>query len=167
MDLPIILYNVPSRTAVNMEAATIARLSLIPNIIGVKEASGTMKQSTEIISLCGSDFDLLSGEDDLTFPLLCVGGKGVISVASNVVPGDMAKLCNLCFEGKFSEARDLYYRLLPLCHSLFIETNPTPVKTALGMMGRLKNDEVRLPLAPMSAANRERLKGEMEKYGLL
>lgn len=166
VDLPIILYNIPGRTAVNMEAATIARLSLIPNIVGVKEASGTMKHATDIIALCGNEFDVLSGEDHLTFPLLCIGGKGVISVASNVVPHDMATLCNHFFAGQFQEARDLYYRLLPLCHALFIETNPIPVKTALAMIGRIRSDELRLPLAPMSAANREKLKGEMEKYGL-
>lgn len=166
VDLPIILYNIPGRTAVNMEAATIARLSLIPNIVGVKEASGTMKHATDIIALCGNEFDVLSGEDHLTFPLLCIGGKGVISVASNVVPHDMATLCNHFFAGKFQEARDLYYRLLPLCHALFIETNPIPVKTALAMIGRIRSDELRLPLSPMSATNREKLKGEMEKYGL-
>lgn len=167
VDIPIILYNIPGRTAVNMEAATIARLSVIPNIVGVKEASGAMKHATDIIALCGKDFDLLSGEDHLTFPLLCLGGKGVISVASNVIPRDMADLCNLFFEGKYQESRDLYYRLLPLCHALFVETNPGPVKTALAMMKQIPSDEVRLPLAPMSPANREKLEGELKKYGLL
>lgn len=167
VDVPIILYNIPGRTAVNMEADTIARLSTIPNIVGVKEASGSMKHATDIIALCGKDFDVISGEDHLTFPLLCIGGKGVISVASNIVPRDMADLCNLFFDGKFQDARDLYYRLLPLCHALFIETSPTPVKTALAMMEKIESEEVRLPLAPMSAANREKLRRGLEKYGLL
>jgi 4-hydroxy-tetrahydrodipicolinate synthase len=167
VDIPVILYNIPGRTAVNMEADTIARLAKIANIVGVKEASGSMKQITDIIAKCGKDFDVLSGEDFLTFPLLCVGGKGVISVTSNIVPRDMSDLCNLYFEGKFARAQELYYRLLPLCHSLFIETNPSPVKAALAMMGKLDSDEVRLPLAPMSEANRERLRKELQAYGLV
>ncbi len=167
VDIPIILYNIPGRTAVNMEPDTIARLAKIDNIVGVKEASGSMKQITDIISRCGDDFAVVSGEDFLTFPLLCVGGKGVISVTSNIAPRDMADLCNLYFDGKFSEAQKLYYRLLPLCHALFYETNPAPVKAALAMMNKIKSDEVRLPLAPMSEANRERLKRDLQAYGLL
>jgi 4-hydroxy-tetrahydrodipicolinate synthase len=167
VDIPIILYNIPGRTAVNMEPDTIARLAKIDNIVGVKEASGSMKQITDIISRCGDDFSVVSGEDFLTFPLLCVGGKGVISVTSNIAPRDMADLCNLYFDGKFSEAQKLYYRLLPLCHALFYETNPAPVKAALAMMNRIESDEVRLPLAPMSEANRERLKRDLQAYGLL
>ncbi|MGV8075162.1 MAG: 4-hydroxy-tetrahydrodipicolinate synthase [Syntrophobacteraceae bacterium] len=167
VDIPIILYNIPGRTAVNMEADTIARLSKIDNIVGVKEAAGTMKQITDIISKCGEDFTVLSGEDYLTFPLLCVGGKGVISVVTNVAPRDMADLCNLFFEGKFAQAQKLYYRLLPLCHALFYETNPAPVKAALKMMGKIESDELRLPLVPMSETNRERLKRDLQAYGLL
>jgi len=167
VDIPIVLYNIPGRSAVNMEADTIARLAKIDNIVGVKEASGSMRQITDIIAKCGSDFVVLSGEDFLTFPLLCVGGKGVISVVSNVAPRDMSDLCNLYFAGRFAEAQKLYYRLLPLCHALFIETNPAPVKTALAMMNKLDNDEVRLPLAPMSEANRERLRKELQAYGLV
>lgn len=167
VDIPIVMYNIPGRTAVNMEATTIARLAKIDNIVGVKEAAGSMKQISDIISLCGPDFDVLSGEDFLTFPLLCVGGKGVISVTSNIAPRDMADLCNLFFDGKFAEAQKLYYKLLPLCHALFYETNPAPVKAALAMMGKIDSDEVRLPLAPMSEANRERLRKDLEAYGLL
>jgi len=167
VDIPIILYNIPGRTAVNMEADTIARLSKIDNIVGVKEAAGTMKQITDIISKCGEDFTVLSGEDYLTFPLLCVGGKGVISVVTNVAPRDMADLCNLFFEGKCAQAQKLYYRLLPLCHALFYETNPAPVKAALKMMGKIESDELRLPLVPMSETNRERLKRDLQAYGLL
>ncbi|MFZ2446471.1 MAG: 4-hydroxy-tetrahydrodipicolinate synthase [Syntrophobacteraceae bacterium] len=165
VDIPIILYNIPGRTASNIEPDTIARLSRIDNIVGIKEASGSMKQITDIIALCGPDFTVVSGEDYLTFPLLCVGGKGVISVVSNVAPRTMADLCDLFLGGKFSEAQQLYYKLLPLCHILFCETNPVPVKAALAMMGKIESDEVRLPLAPMSDANRERLRKFLEAQG--
>ncbi len=167
VDIPIILYNIPGRTASNIEPATIARLSGIDNIVGVKEASGSMKQITDVIALCGDDFTVVSGEDYLTFPLLCVGGKGVISVASNVAPRDMADLCNFFFEGKFEEARRLYYKLLPLLHGLFVETNPAPVKAALAMMKKIESEEVRLPLVTMSEVNRERLRKVLEAQGLL
>jgi 4-hydroxy-tetrahydrodipicolinate synthase len=167
VDIPIILYNIAGRTAVNIEPDTIFRLSRIDNIVGVKEASGSMKQITDIIALCGDDFTVLSGEDFLTFPLMCVGGKGVISVVSNVAPRDMSDLSALFLAGKFEEARKLYYRLLPLCHALFIETNPTPVKTALAMMNKIGSDEVRLPLAPMSETNKARLKKVLEDQGLV
>ena len=167
VDIPIILYNIPGRTAVNMEPSTIARLAGIDNIVGVKEASGSMKQITDIISMCDERFVVLSGEDYLTYPLLCVGGKGVISVVSNVAPRDMADLCKLWLEGKAVEAKALYYRLLPLCHALFYETNPAPVKAALFMMNKIASDTVRLPLAPMSDANRERLRADLQAYGLL
>jgi len=167
VDIPIIVYNIPGRTAVNTEPSTLAKLSRIDNIVGVKEATGSMKQVTDIVALCGENFDVLSGEDYLTYPLLCVGGKGVISVTSNVAPRDMADLCNLYFDSKFDEARSLYYRLLPLCHALFYETNPVPVKTALAMMGRIDSEEVRLPLVPMSDANRDRLEAALKDYGLI
>lgn len=167
VDIPIILYNIPGRTASNMEPSTIARLSRIDNIVGIKEASGSMKQITDIIALCGPDFTVVSGEDFLTFPLLCVGGKGVISVVSNIAPGDMSDLCSLFLGGKFEEAQSLYYRLLPLCHALFYETNPAPVKAALKMMQKIESDEVRLPLVTMSEANRERLRTVLENSGLI
>lgn len=167
VDIPIFVYNIPGRTAVNMEPGTIARLSKIDNIVGIKEASGSMKQITDIISLCDDRFVVLSGEDYLTYPLLCVGGKGVISVVSNVAPRDMADLCKLGLEGNVAAARMLYYRLLPVCHALFYETNPAPVKAALLMMKRIASDEVRLPLVPMSEPNRERLRADLKAYGLL
>ena len=166
VDIPIVLYNIPGRTAVNIEVETIARLAQIPNIVGVKEASGSMKQITDIIARCGSDFDVVSGEDFLTYPLMCVGGKGVISVTSNILPGDMAKLCNLCLQGNFAEAQKLFYRLLPLCHALFYETNPAPVKAALAMMGKIASEEVRLPLVGMSQANRDKLRRDLQNYGI-
>lgn len=167
VDIPIILYNIPGRTAVNMEPDTIAKLAKIDNIVGVKEASGSMKQITDIIARCEAGFDVVSGEDFLTFPLLCVGGKGVISVASNIVPRDMAAMCDLFLSGRFADAQQLYYKLLPLCHALFYETNPAPVKAALAMMNKIASDEVRLPLAPMSEHNRERLRKDLQQYGLL
>jgi 4-hydroxy-tetrahydrodipicolinate synthase len=167
VDIPIILYNIPGRTAVNMEPSTIARLAKIDNIVGIKEASGSMKQITDIIALCGESFTVVSGEDYLTYPLLCVGGKGVISVVSNVAPRDMADLCDLCLEGRLGDAQKLFYRLLPICHALFYETNPAPVKAALYMMNKIPSEEVRLPLAPMSEPNRERLRADLQAYGLL
>lgn len=167
VDIPIVLYNIPGRTAINIEPDTMARLAKLENIVGVKEASGSMKQITDIIARCGPDFTVVSGEDYLTFPLLCVGGKGVISVVSNVAPRDMAGMCDLFLAGRFEESRKLYYRLLPLCHALFYETNPAPAKAALVMMGKIASDEVRLPLVPMSEGNRERLKKDLEDYGLI
>lgn len=167
VDIPIILYNIPGRTAVNMDAETIARLSRIDNIVGIKEASGSMKQITDIIALCDDDFTVVSGEDFLTFPLMCVGGKGVISVVSNIAPREMSDLCTLFLDGRFEEAQRLYYKLLPLCHALFYETNPAPVKAALQMMGKIDTDEVRLPLAAMSEANRERLRKVLVAQGLI
>lgn len=167
VEIPIVLYNIPGRTAVNMAPETIARLAKIDNIVAVKEAAGTMKQITDIIALCGEDFAVLSGEDYLTFPLLCVGGKGVISVVSNIAPRDMANLCNLYFEGKMAEARRLYYRLLPLCHGLFCETNPAPVKAALAMMKKIESEEVRLPLVSLMETSRAGLKRNLEAYGLI
>jgi len=167
VDIPIILYNIPGRTAVNMEPATIARLARVDNIVGVKEASGSMKQITDIVALCDERFVMLSGEDYLTYPLICVGGKGVISVVSNVAPRDMADLCRLTLAGSLAEARNLYYRLLPICHALFCETNPAPVKAALAMMKKIASDEVRLPLVPLAEINRERLRADLQAYGLL
>ena len=167
VDIPIFVYNIPGRTAVNMEPSTIARLAKIDNIVGIKEASGSMKQITDIISLCDERFVVLSGEDYLTYPLLCVGGKGVISVVSNVAPREMADLCKLGLEGNVAAARKLFYRLLPVCHALFYETNPAPVKAALLMMKRIASDEVRLPLVPMSEPNRERLRADLKAYGLV
>lgn len=167
VDLPIILYNIPGRTAVNMEPETIARLARIQNIVGVKEATGSMKQITDIIRLCGEDFVVLSGEDYVTFPLMCVGGKGVISVVSNVAPRDMADLCTHFLEGRFREAQDLYYKLLPLCHAMFVETNPAPVKTALKLMGKIDSDHVRLPLVPTSEAGTAKVRKALEDYGIL
>ncbi len=166
VDIPIILYNVPGRTGVNLLPETVARLSKIKNIIGIKEASGSLQQISDIIRLTGSDFTVLSGDDFIVLPLLAVGGKGVISVVSNVAPADMAELCDAFFAGDLKKARDLHYKLFPLCHAMFIETNPIPVKTALGLMGKI-NPELRLPLCSMSEANLNKLKQIMKDYGLI
>jgi 4-hydroxy-tetrahydrodipicolinate synthase len=167
VDIPIIVYNIPGRTASNIEPATLSRLSKIDNIVGVKEAAGSMKQITDIIAMCGDNFTVLSGEDFLTFPLLCVGGKGVISVASNVAPRRMADLCELFFQNKLEESRRLYYDLLPLLHGLFVETNPAPVKAALAMMKRIESEEVRLPLVTLTEGSKKFLKTLLESQGLL
>ncbi len=167
VNIPIVVYNIPGRTAVNIEPSTFARLAEIDNIVGVKEASGSMKQITEIIRLCGDKLTVVSGEDYLTYPLMSVGGKGVICVVANIVPRDMADLCNLLLAGDFEKGRELYYRVLPLCHAMFYETNPAPVKAALEMMGKISSDEVRLPLAPMADANREKLRKDLEAYGVI
>ena len=167
VNIPIVVYNIPGRTAVNIEPSTFARLAEIDNIVGVKEASGSMKQITEIIRLCGDKLTVVSGEDYLTYPLMCVGGKGVICVVANIVPRDMADLCNLLLAGDFERGRELYYRLLPLCHAMFYETNPAPIKAALEMFGKISSGEVRLPLAPMSDANREKLRKDLQAYGVL
>ena len=155
-DIPIILYNVPGRTGVNMTAATVARLAEIPNIVGVKEASGNMNQICDIIRDTPKKFCVLSGDDFLYFPMLALGAKGVISVTSNVAPRAMADLYDAYVIGEISRAREIHYRLWPLFNACFIETNPIPAKTALAMMGRIR-EEFRLPLCPMSDVNRKSL----------
>ena len=164
--VPIIVYNIPGRTGTNMLPETLARLAKIPNIIGVKEASGSIKQMSDMILLCGADFDVLSGDDIFTLPLLAFGGKGVISVISNVVPGDMAGMVDAFAAGDLEKARQLHYRMSPLIDALFIETNPIPVKAALAMMGKIAY-ELRLPLCRMAEKNEAALKKVMQDYGLI
>ncbi len=164
--VPIIVYNIPGRTGTNMLPETLARLAKIPNIVGVKEASGSIKQMSDVIQLCGADFDVLSGDDIFTLPLLALGGKGVISVISNVVPGDMAGMVDAFAAGDLEKARQLHYRMSPLIDALFIETNPIPVKAALAMMGKIAY-ELRLPLCRMAEKNEAALKKVMQDYGLI
>ena len=164
--IPIIIYNIPGRTGVNLLPETMARLAKVPGIVGTKEASGSLKQMHEVIQLCGPDFAVLSGDDFFTYPLLCLGGHGIISVISNIAPKDMAALVDAFAAGDLQKAKNLHYRMAPLVDSLFIETNPTPVKAALAMMGKIEY-EVRLPLAKMSEANYEKLRKIMINYGLL
>lgn len=164
--IPIIIYNIPGRTGTNLLPETLVRLAEIKNIVGVKEASGSLKQMSDVIHLCGSDFDVLSGDDIFTLPLLAIGGKGVISVISNVVPADMAEMVDVFATGDLEQARALHYRMAPLIDVLFIETNPIPVKAALAMMGKIEY-ELRLPLCRMSEKNKGTLKKVMQDYGLI
>ena len=164
--LPQVLYNVPSRTSINMVPETVARLAELPEVVAIKEASGDLAQMAEIYRLAGDNITLLSGDDNMTLPLLAIGGKGVISVVANIVPKETADMVKAWEMGDVDRARALFYRLLPLCQAMFYETNPIPVKTSLAMMGKI-SEEMRLPMAPMSPANRERLKRALEDYGLL
>ena len=165
VDIPMILYNVPGRTAVNMLPDTVIELSKIKNIVGIKEASGSLDQAAEIIAGTDDDFVLLSGEDSLTYPLLCLGADGVISVATNIVPDLMADLVDSFFAGDFLKARELHYKLYPLFKAIFYETNPIPVKKALYLLGLIE-DEIRLPLVTMSEENTEKLRQVMIDLGL-
>jgi 4-hydroxy-tetrahydrodipicolinate synthase len=165
-DLPVILYNVPSRTGSNMEPATVARLSKIANIIGIKEASGSITQQMQVLEAVEPGFRVLSGDDAFTFPLMALGGVGVISVVSNEIPGPMSKLAHLMLEGKLEEARKLHFQLLPLMQANFIETNPIPVKAALAMMGMIK-EVYRLPMVPLKPENRAKLEKALAEQGLL
>ena len=164
--IPIVLYNVPGRTAVNMLPSTVARLAEIKNIVAIKEATGDMKQVSEVIRLCGDRLAVISGDDFTTIPLMALGGKGVISVAANVAPKLVAQMCALWEQGKHDEARNIHFRLEPLNAAMFIETNPIPAKTALAMMGKIR-EEFRLPLCEMSPANREKLKGVLKGMKLV
>jgi 4-hydroxy-tetrahydrodipicolinate synthase len=157
-DIPLVLYNVPSRTGVNMLPATVLECAKLPNVVGIKEASGSIDQSVEIIR--ESDLVVLSGDDSLTLPLIAVGAKGVISVAANVVPKLMVDLVDLATAGDFCEARKLHLRLYPLFKALFVETNPIPAKAAMAMQGRIEG-EIRLPLMPLSEGHREHLRSTL------
>jgi len=164
--LPVILYNVPGRTASNIEPATVARLTKISNILGIKEASGSVTQQMEVLNAVPPEFQVLSGDDAFTFSLMALGGVGVISVVSNEIPGPMTRLAHLLLEGKLAEARALHFQLLPLMQANFIETNPIPVKAALAMMGLIE-EVYRLPLCPMKPENRAKLEKAMSALGLL
>ncbi|MGH7382851.1 MAG: 4-hydroxy-tetrahydrodipicolinate synthase [Candidatus Methylomirabilales bacterium] len=166
VDIPIIMYNIPGRTGVNMLTETVAALAELPNIVGMKEASGSLEQMTEVISLCGDRLTVVSGDDTLTLPLMAVGGKGVISVVANIVPKETAEMTRAALNGDWKRAKELHLRLFPLCKAMFYETNPIPVKTAMQLLGRL-NGELRLPLCPMSQANRDKLQKALRAYGLL
>jgi len=166
VDLPLVLYNIPSRTGVNLLPTTAARLLEFPTIVAMKESSGSLQQISELIGLCGDRLTVISGDDALTLPIIALGGQGVISVAANLVPKDCAELVKAALKGDGERARRLHYRLSPLTDALFLETNPIPVKAALELMGRCSG-EVRLPLCPMADANHERLKKAMKEYGLI
>jgi 4-hydroxy-tetrahydrodipicolinate synthase len=166
VDLPLVLYNIPGRTGVNMLPATIARLSVIKNVVGVKEGSGSVQQASDIVETCGERLTLLAGDDALTLPMMAVGGKGVITVTANIVPSDMAKLVKTFATGEIEEARKIHFKLSPLFAALFYETNPIPVKEALGMMGKI-DPELRLPLCAMATDTREKLASVLKDMGLI
>jgi len=166
VDLPIVLYNVPSRTSVNMIPKTVARLAKIKNIVGIKEASGSLQAISKIIDACGEDFIVLSGDDPLLWPILAIGGKGVISVTANILPTKIVAICKAATTGDIVAARSLHYELMDISDSLFIDTNPVPVKAALHLMGKIEN-EIREPLIKLSNDNLDRLKKAMTYHGLL
>ena len=164
--LPLMLYNVPGRTGVNLLPETVERLSKHELIVAVKEASGSLEQMSDIISRCGDRIDLMSGDDGITMPILAIGGKGVVSVVGNIVPKDMLAMIAAFKKSDMEEARKWHYRLFPLCKAMFIETNPMPVKEAMNMLG-WDVGELRLPLVRMKPENREKLRKVLVDYGLL
>lgn len=174
--LPLILYNVPSRTGVNLEADTVVKLSKHPLIVGVKEASGNTTQISEIIRRTSDEFLVFSGDDAMTLSVIAMGGDGVISVCANVVPRDMRELCHAALRGDFESARQIHHRVVPLIQSLFRETNPIPVKTAVNLLAGQESfagapcwptvGESRLPLVPLSDSAMKHLKSAMKEYGL-
>jgi 4-hydroxy-tetrahydrodipicolinate synthase len=167
VDIPIILYNIASRTGVNIEPETIFRLSCdCKNIVGVKEASANLDQMSRIKALCVKDFGLISGDDSLTLPILSIGGIGVISVVANIVPKDVAGLVSEFTKGNIKKAQEIHYKLLPLIKAVFLETNPIPVKTAMGLLGMCEPD-LRLPMCAISEENLAKLKKALKDYGLL
>jgi len=167
-NIPLILYNIPSRTGTDMLPETFARLySDFPNVIGIKEATGNVARVSDMINLTNPDVVILSGDDALTLPMMAVGARGVISVANNLVPRDIAEMCRLALDGKFEEARKIHDRYWKLFKTLFIETNPIPVKTAAYLMGLIDDIEMRLPLYYMREENEEKLKNVLKEYGLI
>jgi 4-hydroxy-tetrahydrodipicolinate synthase len=164
--LPQVLYNVPGRTGLNMLPGTVARLAELSEVVAVKEASGSLAQMAEIIKLAGENITLLSGDDNVTLPVLSLGGKGVVSVVANIAPKDTSDLVSAWEAGNVARAKELFYKLLPLCQAVFYETNPIPVKTALGLMGKISG-EMRLPLCQMAPDNLEKLKTALQDYGLI
>lgn len=167
IDLPVILYNIPGRSAVNLEIETVARLrESCKNIIGIKEANHDFSHITRLIGKLGRDFLVYSGIELLCFPILAIGGAGYVSATGNIMPKEVASLYDLVASGKWQEAQDLHYFLMPLNDAVFIEINPVPAKTALGLMGRI-SPEVRLPLAPLSKENEQKLRSILNQYHLL
>ncbi len=164
--IPIIVYNIPGRTGSKIEPETLARMAEIKNIAGVKEATGSVDQAIDVIRLCGDRLAVYSGEDTLTFSLMSLGGKGVISTVANVAPKAMAELAEACLKGDWDRGRALQFKLIPLIHGMFIETNPIPVKTALALMGKCRGD-LRLPLTPMAEGNLAKLRETMGEFGLI
>ena len=165
-DLPLIIYNVPGRTSLNMLPDLVARISELKNIVGVKEATGDLNQVSDVIEYSKKDFCILSGDDATTLPQMAIGAHGTISVTSNLVPGEMSAMCKAMNEGNFEEAKKLHYKIQALNRVMFIETNPIPVKTALAMMGVME-EEFRLPLVGMTKTNRDKVEQALKAYGLI
>jgi len=165
--IPILVYNIQSRTAVNVETATLERLVRdARNVVGVKEASGSLDQMSQVVAACGPDFSVLSGDDNLTLPLLAIGGHGVISVIANIVPRETAEMVHAALDGDWKRARELHYKLFPLARAAFLETNPIPIKEAMAMASMIE-PEFRLPMCRMGDANRERLRAILKSYALV
>ncbi|MEA3490048.1 MAG: 4-hydroxy-tetrahydrodipicolinate synthase [Candidatus Omnitrophota bacterium] len=164
VDIPIMLYNVPSRTGISLLPSTVARLYEIDNIVAIKEAAGSVQQVMDILSLC--DITVMSGDDSMTLPFMSVGATGVVSVVANIVPGRVHDLVQTYLDGRRETSRNIHYGMIELCRAMFIETNPIPVKTSLSMMGRVK-EEWRLPLCEMDKENREKLRKILQKYKLI
>jgi 4-hydroxy-tetrahydrodipicolinate synthase len=165
--IPIILYNVPSRTSVNMLPETVARCAAIDNIVGIKEATANLQQISDVIRLCPSDFSVLSGDDFTSMPTVAIGGAGVISVTSNVAPKEMAAMMDAALAGDYARARELHHRLFPLMTAMFLDTNPVPAKAALALMGKIQSSAVRLPLYEMNEATLGKLKTILAAQGLV
>ncbi|OGQ50390.1 MAG: 4-hydroxy-tetrahydrodipicolinate synthase [Deltaproteobacteria bacterium RIFCSPLOWO2_02_FULL_57_26] len=164
--IPLIVYNIPGRTGSKIEPETLARLSDIKNVAGVKEATGSVDQAIDVLRLCGDQLAVYSGEDSLTFSLMALGGKGVISTVANIVPKEMSELAQACLKGDWEKGRSLQLKLVPLIRAVFIETNPIPVKTALSLMGKCRAD-LRLPMTPMAEPNLKKLRQTMADFGLI
>ncbi len=166
VDLPIVIYNIKGRTGVNIETPTLMRMAQNKNIAAVKEASGDISQMMDVIAKKPKGFDVLCGDDNLTLPLISLGGRGVISVASNIVPKELSEMVDYALKGNYEKAKELHYRLLPLFKIIFIETNPIPIKAALAMKGMIK-ESYRMPMCEMSAENKEKLKNVLSEMKLL
>jgi len=166
VDIPLVLYNVPGRTSLQMAPETIARLSKIESIVGIKEATGSLQYVSKVIELCGEGFDVISGDDFTTLPILAVGGVGTISVTANVIPGDVHAMIKAFQNKDLEKARKLHYKMGPINEAMFLETNPIPVKAALALMGKI-SWEIRLPLTPISDAQKEKLRKVLVDYGLV
>lgn len=164
--IPLIIYNIPARTGSKIEPETLARLAEIKNIAGVKEATGSVDQAIDVLRLCGDRLAVYSGEDSLTYSLMALGGKGVISTVANIAPKDMSDLTKACLKGDWETGRKLQFKLVPLIRAVFLETNPIPIKTALSLMGKCRGD-LRLPLTPMSEGNLNKLRQAMTDFGLI
>ena len=167
VDIPMVLYNVPGRTVTNMLPATVARLAELGNVVAIKEASGSLNQISEVIRLCPDDFIVLSGDDFTCMPTVLVGGKGVISVTSNIMPGEMAAMMEAALSGNIARANEIHYKLFGLMGTMFCYPSPAPAKKALQLMGTIESAEVRLPMTEMDTPSIDKLTAEMKTVGLL